>query len=151
LNDHRRVSGRANHCGLEPVILSTLNSRLVRHMFRRIELIRPRDKMTFRDGTVEIFEASKLGLCPCYGPIAEAWAGKLRGPDGPIPRNAKFYFTEHGWREVGRKVVAACKKVEQEYRIIRIKECEVDVVWRDRHYDTEVAAQPRKKKRCRRA
>jgi hypothetical protein len=118
-------------------------------MFRRVELIRPRDKMMFPDGTVEIFEASKFGLLPCYGAIAEALSGKLRGPHRPIPGNAKFYFTEHGWREIGRNVVALCKEVGQEYRIIRIKEREVDVVWRDRHYDTELAAQPRKNKRCR--
>ncbi len=106
--------------------------------------------MTYPDGTVEIWEAEKRGLLPGFGAIADAWFGKLRGPDRPIPRNAKFYFTEHGWREIGREVVAACKKVRQEYRIIRVKEHEVDVVWRDRYYDTEVAAQPRKKKRCRR-
>jgi hypothetical protein len=80
----------------------------------------------------------------------DAWFGKLRGPDRPIPKNAKFYFTEHGWREIGRHVVAACKYEEQAYRVIRVKERDVNVVWRDRHYDTEVAAQPRKKKHRRR-
>lgn len=80
----------------------------------------------------------------------ETWIDKLRGPDRPIPRNAKFYFTERGWREIGRKVVAACKKEGQEYRVIRVKERDVNVVWRDHHYDTEVATQLRKKKHRRR-
>jgi hypothetical protein len=124
-------------------------------MFRRIELIFPRVEpkyrveITYPDGTAETWDEEKRGLFPCAGPIARAvwpWVSKLRGPECPIPRNAKFYFTERGWREIGRHVVAACKSVEQQYRVIRVKECEVDVVWRDRHYDTEVAAQPRKKK-----
>lgn len=122
-------------------------------MFRRIELIRERDDsliFVLPDGTEEIFDWCKSGICSCYGAISRAWAGKLRGPDRPIPRNAKFYFTERGWREIGRHVVAACKYEEQEYRVIRVKERDVNVVWRDRHYDTEVAAQPRKKKHCRR-
>jgi hypothetical protein len=122
-------------------------------MFRRIELIRERDDsliFVLPDGAEEIFDWSISGLTPCYGAISAAWSGKLRGPDRPIPRNAKFYFTERGWREIGRHVVAACKSVEQQYRIIRVKERDVNVVWRDSHYDTEVAAQPRKKKHCRR-
>lgn len=122
-------------------------------MFRRIELIRERDDCLIfglPDGTEEICDWSKSGICSCYGAIAEAWLGKLRGPDRPIPRNAKFYFTERGWREIGRHVVAACKYEEQAYRIIRVKERDVNVVWRDRHYDTEVAAQPRKEKHRRR-
>lgn len=83
--------------------------------------------------------------CP-WRAIIETWIDKLRGPDRPIPRNAKFYFTERGWREIGRKVVAACKSEGQAYLVIRVKERDVNVVWRDRHYDTEVAAQPRKKR-----
>jgi hypothetical protein len=122
-------------------------------MFRRIELIHPRiDRLFFTlpDGEAEFFDWSKVGLTPGYGAIPEAWFDKLRGPDCPIPRNAKFYFTEHGWREIGRHVVAVCKHEGQAYRIIRVKERDVNVVWRDRHYDTEVAAQPRKKKDLRR-
>ena len=119
-------------------------------MFRRIELIYRSDPplvMEFSDGKKEVWSAWKhglLGMAP--GEVGDAWAYKLRGPSRKIPRNAKFYFTERGWREVGRHVVAACQRTEQEYRVIRIKECEVNVVWRDRHYDFEVAAQPRKKR-----
>jgi hypothetical protein len=61
-------------------------------MFRRIELILTSGKMTYPDGTVEIWEAEKRGLLPGFGAIADAWFGKLRGPDRPIPRNAKFYW-----------------------------------------------------------
>jgi hypothetical protein len=122
-------------------------------MFRRIELIRENaDDVVFvlPDGTEEKWRWGISGLYPNYGAIAEATGGKLRGPDCPIPRNAKFYFTERGWREIGRHAVAACKYEGQAYRIIRVKERDVNVVWRDRHYDTEVAAQPRRKKHCRR-
>src|ERR1700722_7352299 len=107
-------------------------------MFRRIELIRPQLKMTFRDGTEEIFPWDKAGLFPCYGGIGEATI-KLRGPRCTIPRNAKFYFTELGWREVGRKVIQACQRVGQDYRIIKVKERHVHVVWRDRYSGLEVA------------
>jgi hypothetical protein len=99
---------------------------------------------------VQTWQEEKRGLLTGFGAMADVWFGKLRGPDRPIPSNAKFYFTEHGWREIGREVVTACKKRGQQYRVIRVKERDVDVVWRDRYYDTEVAAQPRKKKRCRR-
>jgi hypothetical protein len=114
-------------------------------MFRRIELIFPRGKTTYPDGTVQNWPEEKRGLLTGWGAMADTWFGKLRGPDRPIPRNAKFYFTEHGWREIGRKVAAACKKERQQFRIIRVKERDVEVVWRDLYYDTEVAAQPRKK------
>jgi len=81
-----------------------------------------------------------------HGDVVDAWIYSLRGPDRSIPRNAKFYFTEKGWKEVGRKVVAACQRVGQDYRVIKVKHKDVHVVWKDKHTGYEVAAQPRKKR-----
>jgi hypothetical protein len=120
-------------------------------MFRRINLLYPGGSLTMPDGTAERIPSAVRGL---MGPglderVYDAWMDSLRGPAHSIPRNAKFYFTERGWRRIGCKVVEACQQAGHEYRVIRIKECEVDVVWRDSHYDLEVAAQPRKKRRAR--
>ena len=114
-------------------------------MFRRIELINAYSR---RDGTIETFKQGLLGIS--LTPVALAWIDKLRGAERSIPANARFYFTEKGWAEVGRAVVTACGQSGQDYRIIRIKENEVHVVWRDAHTGFEVAAQP-KKERDRRA
>ncbi|HEY5671970.1 MAG TPA: hypothetical protein VIS10_18405 [Anaerolineales bacterium] len=123
-------------------------------MLRRIELIHPAEKTTLPDDSIGFFPAIKLGLMGSINPkIVEAWSDKLRGPgkrQSGIRRNARFYFTELGWKEVGRKVVEACQQVGQEYRVIKVKEGTVNVVWRDRHYGLEVAAQPRKRRHNRR-
>ncbi len=112
-------------------------------MFRRIEMIYPQ-KITLQhaNGTLESNEAFKAGLMACGDEkVIEAWFEKLNGPgQRSIPRNTKFYFTESGWQKVGRHVITACQQVGQEYRVIKIKENEVNVVWRDEY---EVAAQPR--------
>ena len=123
-------------------------------MLRRIELIHPAEEIILPDGSIESFPAIKLGLMGCdHAKVIEAWFDSLRGPgkrQGGIPRNARFYFTELGWKEVGRKVAEACQQVGQEYRVIKVKEGTVNVVWRDRHYGLEVAAQPRKRRHNRR-
>jgi hypothetical protein len=108
-------------------------------MFRRIELI---NTYPMRDGTVESYKHGLMGIS--LTPVVEAWIYKLRGSDRSLPRNARFWFTEAGWRDVGKAVVAACIKAGQDYRVIRIKENEVEVVWRDAHTGYEVAAQPKK-------
>jgi len=111
-------------------------------MFRRIEMIYPQEITQRADGTLEIDQAFKAGLMACGDEqVIEAWFEKLNGPGRRIiPRNAKFYFTEPGWQAVGRHVVTACQQVGQEYRVIKIKETEVNVVWRDEY---EAAAQPK--------
>jgi hypothetical protein len=43
-------------------------------------------------------------------------------------------------------VVEACGHSGQRYRVIAVKEDSVNVVWRDKVTDLEVAAQPRKRK-----
>ncbi len=97
-------------------------------MYRRIELID--DKF------------GKYGLCGLsFDEVIDAWVHVLRGPKRNIPQNAKFYFTESGWKNVGKNVVAACQRVGQRYRVIKVKEKSINVVWRDKF---EVAAQPKK-------
>ena len=108
-------------------------------MYRRIELIK---KYRLKDKT----EWVKIGLMCGYNEktleVLDAWIDKLTGPRAP--RNSRFYFTELGWKEVGRKVVDACKKCGQEFRILTIKEKSVDVVAKG---PFEVAVRPRKKKK----
>lgn len=108
-------------------------------MFRRIELI-----TTFprKDGSQDTFKSGLMGLSP--EPVVDAWIDKLRGADRSLPSNTRFYFTEKGWREVGRAVVRACGAAGQPYRVISLKENAVNVVWRDDHTGYEVAVQLRK-------
>jgi hypothetical protein len=75
------------------------------------------------------------------------WQQALRGPDRTLPQNSRFYFTEKGWREGGRSVVAAAARAGYRYRVVGVKESSVDVVWRDKHTGYEVAAQPLKARR----
>ena len=105
-------------------------------------MVYPQKNTQRDDGTFEIGEAFKAGLMACgEEKVVDAWFEKLSGPGRRnIPRNAKFYFTESGWQEVGRRVIIACQQVGQAYRVLKIKENEVNVVWRDVH---EVAAQPK--------
>lgn len=101
-------------------------------MFRRIQLI--------NNDTIH-------GLCGVSTEeTVDAWIDDLNGCKHPLPRNARFYFTERGWRDVGRKVIIAAQKSGQKYRIISVKENSVNVLWSD---DNEVAVQPKKRKtRC---
>jgi hypothetical protein len=108
-------------------------------MFRRIEVI---NSYPLPDGSIDYFKHGLMGLS--QDAITTAWIDKLRGSDRKLPHNAFFYFTEKGWREVGRAVLKACIASGQDYRVIRIKENEVDVVWRDKYTGFEVAAQPKR-------
>jgi len=127
-------------------------------MYRRIELI---DEMSaeahrnlieavrqkYDDSEDEIRKEYprfwKSGLMGYGDPrVWDAWAD-MRSPRRSINRNVRFYFTEEGWRRYGRKTVEACQQVDQRYRVIRIKENSVDVVYRD---DVQVAVRPKKKR-----
>ena len=79
--------------------------------------------------------------------VIDAWIFKLRGSAHSLPPNSRFYFTEKGWREIGRQVIAACQQTGQRYRIIRLKETDAQVCWRDKHCGYEVAIQPRRKRK----
>ncbi len=63
----------------------------------------------------------------------------LTYPDIENPR-ARFYFTERGWREVGRKVVALAKQEGHVIRVVRRKDpAPSQIVYRD---DFQVAILP---------
>jgi hypothetical protein len=113
-------------------------------VFRRIELIH--QSGTDPDG--EVYPAQKQGLIPIStDEVVDAWIDDLRGPTrSSLPRNSRFYFTEKGWREVGRNVVAAAVRSGQEYRVVSIKETYAQVVWRDKVRGYEVAVQPPSKR-----
>ena len=123
-------------------------------MFRRIELIhqgsassdrRPIDAAIRRgypvDPALRRFWKSGL-MTPANDAVVAAWAGMNR-PRRAIFRNCRFYFTEEGWRRYGRATIAACQQSGQGYRVIRVKERSVDVVYRDK---VQVAARNRKRK-----
>ncbi len=118
-------------------------------MYRRIEFITEWwDPGAWQDSRYG-FNATKNGIC--FGPAGgwktqDAWIHALRGPSGSLPRNAKFYFTELGWREVGRRVIKAAQSEGARYRVVTVKEDTVSVVWRCRATGYEVAAQPKKRR-----
>ena len=108
-------------------------------MFRRIEMIHPADgKRLPADWKAGLMSAGSIE-------VTDAWIFRLRGSPHMLPSNARFYFTEKAWREIGRRVIAACQRSGQRYRIIAIKESDAQVCWRDKHDDWEVAIQPKRK------
>ena len=126
-------------------------------MFRRIELIDEMSEEPYRK-FIEAMRQSiddpdyhierdyprfwKSGLTGFGNPVVwEAWV-HMNSPRRPVNRNARFYFTEEGWRRYGRKTIEVCQQVCQRYRVIRIKENSVDVVYRD---EVQVAVRPKKK------
>src|SRR5919198_2489116 len=115
-------------------------------MFRRIEFIHPGFE---EDDDGEAIPPWKGGLMSVVtGPVAESWSDDLAGPARlRFPTNARFYFTEKGWIEVGRKVVAAARQTGLDYRIVAIKETDAQVLWRDKARGYEVAVQPKRKPR----
>lgn len=103
-------------------------------------MIHQRTSVIKPDGSPVTIPALKHGLCGLTTEeVADAWIDKLTAPKGRIPWNAKFYFTEIGWKEIGRDIVAACQRSGQEYRVIAIKENALDVVFQDEY---QVASQP---------
>ncbi len=106
-------------------------------MYRRLEIIHPEIEYE-KDGETHKFPAEKGGILFSND---FSWADKLRGPQKSIPQNTHFFFTEKGWREIGRHTVASCKTSGQDVRVIAVKENSVNVVWGDEY---EVAAQKKK-------
>ena len=128
-------------------------------MYRRIELI---DEMSAEDylAFIESMRQSvsdpdvdlkreyprfwKTGLMGYGNPaVWDAWLD-MNSPRRPVNRNARFYFTEEGWRRYGRKTIEVCQQVGQRYRVLRVKENAVDVIYRD---EFQVAVRPKKKSR----
>jgi hypothetical protein len=84
----------------------------------------------------------KSGLMGFGNPVVwDAWQ-QMNSPRRPVNRNARFYFTEEGWRRYGRETIEVCQQVGQRYRVLRIKENVVDVIYRD---EFQVAVRPRRK------
>ena len=123
-------------------------------MFRRIELIhgmnaddydRMIEALQRNDETIdrELTRYWKTGLMGFGNEIVtDAWV-QMPSPKRSLHRNCRFYFTEAGWRKYGRPTITACQQTNQEYRVLRIKEKSVDVVYRDEY---QVAVRPRKKR-----
>lgn len=126
-------------------------------MFRRIELIDEMSAENYRafiesmqqsldDSEVDLKREYprfwKTGLMGYGNPaVWDAWDG-MNSPRRPVNRNARFYFTEEGWRRYGRKTIEICQQVGQRYRILCVKESSVDVIYRD---EFQVAVRPKKK------
>jgi hypothetical protein len=128
-------------------------------MYRRIELIDEMSAEDYRtfieslrqsvsDSDVELereyprfWKSSLMG----FGNPAvwDAWID-MNSPRRPVNRNARFYFTEEGWRRYGRKTIEVCQQVGQRYRVLSVKENAVDVIYRD---EFQVAVRPKKKSR----
>ena len=109
-------------------------------MFRRIELIFEQGEIIWDDKPLK--HSWKQGICGVTREeVADAWFDRLAGPNRTLPNNSRFYFTEQGWKEVGRPIVNACQACGQKYRVIKIKERSVDVEWK---HELEVAAQPKR-------
>jgi hypothetical protein len=118
-------------------------------MFRRIEFIVPG-----RPNDPQDHPAWKTGLTlgSQSDEVIDAWIEDLRGPTrSSLPANCRFYFTEKGWREVGSKVAAAAQRTGSEYRVIKIKETDAQVVWRDKVRGYEVAVQPSSRRKSAKA
>lgn len=103
-------------------------------MFRRIEFID-------EDPPLAPLKRGLMGAASER--VLDAWFDHLKGPPcrGRLPRNCRFYFTEEGWREVGSRVREAAMRDHLAFRVLRVKEASVEVMWRDRY---EVAVRPRK-------
>jgi hypothetical protein len=71
--------------------------------------------------------------------VFAAW-GDLPMPRRAINKNCRFYFTEVGWRRYGRATIRACQQTGQRYRVLRVKEHTVAVIYRDA---LQVAVRPR--------
>ena len=82
-------------------------------------------------------------MCSQTFEVFDSWAD-MKGPKGDgIGKNCRYFFTEYGWKKMGRKVIEACQRTNQEYRIIKVKEKSVDVVYKD---EIQVAVRPRKRR-----
>jgi hypothetical protein len=123
-------------------------------MFRRIELISGMSAAAYQQMIDAIEQAGqpvdrtltrywKSGLMG-YGneTVMGTWSS-LNNPRRALFKNARFFFTEAGWRRYGRPTIDACQRTGQHYRVIAIKEHSIDIVYRD---EFQVAIRPRKRR-----
>ncbi len=106
-------------------------------MYRRIQLIGQWRK---EDCTVSDLIMSMAGRSTCEGNTA--WA-ELNVRLKKVGRNCRFYFTEQGWARFGSEIVTACRQTGRQYRVLAVREREVDLVYQD---DWQVIIKPRKRK-----
>lgn len=126
-------------------------------MFRRIELISEMSAESYRALIEQLRQSDdaagwsqkdylrfwKSGIMGYGNPVVwDAWTD-MNSPRRPVNRNARFYFTEEGWRRYGRKTIEVCQQVGQAYRVLRVKEDAVDIIYRD---EVQVAVRPKKRK-----
>jgi hypothetical protein len=84
------------------------------------------------------------GLCGVGNEqVTDAWI-RLNNPRRVINKNGRFYFTEAGWDQYGRQTVAACIRSGEEYRVLAVKEHDVDVIYKDEY---QVCIRPKHKVR----
>ncbi len=114
-------------------------------MYRRIEIIHESILSAKEDGSLLVFPAFKGGICgTTTEEVSDTWVHRLPSPKPSIHRNARFYFTEIGWDEIGRDVIAACQRTGQRYRVLAIKENALDIIFQD---EFQVAGQPIRRSR----
>ena len=102
-------------------------------MYRRIEIIYEyNDSGDHSKGGLTALAHSQEAM--------DAWWYTLRGVG--TGKNNRYFFTEKGWREVGRFVVKGLLRGGDRFRVITVKERSVDVMAGD---DLEVAVRFRKK------
>lgn len=76
--------------------------------------------------------------------VWDSWSS-MNSPRRTINKKCRFFFTEAGWNRYGRPTIPACQQKRQKYRVIAVKECTVDVIYRD---EVQVAVRPRKQRKC---
>ncbi len=108
-------------------------------MYRRIQLIKQYRK---EDCTISNLLASISGRSTCEGAAAWAELNTSRRQTDKTIKSCRFYLTEEGWAKFGREVVAACRKSGQQYRVLAVREREVEVLYWD---GWQVMVRPRKR------
>lgn len=106
-------------------------------MFRRIEFLPPYPKGS--DAWYFSLEAGIKSLK--FGAlIVSEKLGRL-GPAPRVRRNARFFFTERGWMNVGRFLLQEVLREGYRVRVIAVKERERDCIYQDA---LQVALRPKK-------
>lgn len=109
-------------------------------MYRRIELI---SHLPSIDEKERIWHF-KGGICfiVCNLDVALSWID-MPAPRKEIRKNCRYYFTEKGWDLYGRKIIKACMRTGQDYRVLKVKENAVEPLYKD---DIQVVVRPLKKR-----
>ncbi len=88
-------------------------------MFRRIEFIGQLGAEDYRtlihaaqlasDESKSYLRFWKTGIMGSQPPMFDAWS-HMNAPRRAIYKNCRFYFTEEGWRRLGRATITACQQ-----------------------------------------